>query len=195
MLIQMDIDGVLADLHTPWYDWYNYLWHDNLRAEDVKTWDLHKYVKPVCGTAVYDFLEYRYIYRDLVKPYPGALNFVNRLQSKHHVIFATSEVKTTGCGGRKWDWLKQWGFKVANADYVELSDKSLLTKDVAIDDRALYLKGAQTRVLFAQPWNHYDTWGKDFDYRINWEDVPRMCDTIDWIGENDYVQELHLPKV
>ena len=180
MIIQMDIDGVLADLHTPWLAWYNYMWNDHLTVADIHSWDIQKYVKPACGTSIFDYLDFRWRYRDEVEPYPYAKEFVERLQQRHRVVFVTREVMTLGCPGRKFDWLKQHGFTVAQEDYVECHDKSLIMKDVAIDDNPEYLKGARIRMLFDQPWNRSALPLYQYDFRI---DASILSDVIDYLNK------------
>ena len=71
MIILLDMDGTVYNLQTPWLQWYNHLYNDNLTDEKVVTWDLHDHVVPVCGTHVYDFLKIPGVFFNLAM-YPYA---------------------------------------------------------------------------------------------------------------------------
>lgn len=51
MKIGIDLDNVLNNLNQEWIKLYNNDYDDNLAIEDIKDWNLHKYVK--CGKGIY----------------------------------------------------------------------------------------------------------------------------------------------
>lgn len=150
MLIYVDVDGVVADLVTPWLAAYNQDYGDNLTPADIKGWNIDKYVK--CSYAIYDYLSPA-LYAS-VEPIPGALAGVAYLRNLgHRVIFATTPTERTL--GVKYHWLADMGFEPTTRDYIEVGDKSLLNpRGWLIDDGIHNLEAYQGQgVLFEQPWN------------------------------------------
>lgn len=180
MNIFVDVDGVCADLITPWLAWYNETWDDSLKPEDITEWRLEPFVKKECGKQIEEFLLKDFIYNS-VKPIPGALEGIRMLREKgHRVIFATSE--TIGMGGRKLSWLIDNYFLDQDIgqryfdDYIEVHDKGLLAGHVLIDDNPdniMAFKGID--LLFDQPWNRNFRW----TWRAKgWKTVARKIDSL-----------------
>ncbi|MCJ7984909.1 hypothetical protein MUB16_14170 [Priestia sp. OVL9] len=44
---------------TDWHNQYNKDYCDSLSVEKLKCWESEKYVKPECGTKIYDYLDQR----------------------------------------------------------------------------------------------------------------------------------------
>jgi 5'(3')-deoxyribonucleotidase len=159
-IVAFDVDGVVADLHTPWLKRYNKEYKDNLQAKDITHWEMQKFVKSQC-TNICKYLDPT-IYSEVL-PIPGALKAVNIARKEgHRVIFVTSVL--TIQAGMKFTWLNEHGFDVQRHDYVEAKDKSLIKADLLIDDYEGNLETFDgSRALFSQPWNQHIN---DF-YRIN----------------------------
>jgi 5'-nucleotidase len=159
--IACDVDGVVADLHSEWVRRYNLLYYDNLTSDDVKSWEIDKYVKPQCGLKVYDILKQPDLY-EAVSPIPGALEGINALREDGwRVVFVTST--NLHQNGAKLRWLERHGFLalkygVSSQDYVETVDKSLIVADVMIDDYQENLRSFNgRRILFTQSHNLAET--------------------------------------
>lgn len=174
-IIACDIDGVVADLHTSWLQAYNNDYGDNLKSEDVNKWELHEFVKPLCGYNIYKYLNDPSLY-DNTEPVEGALTGVEALRSEgFRVVFVTST--NLHASGRKLKWLEKHGFLtlkhgVQSPDYVEMVDKSLIRADVMIDDYPVNLEGFNgLEVLFSQPWNRTC---QKFPRVAKWRDVPGL---------------------
>ena len=125
----------------------------------------------------YQFLEDQHSYLkdpkiyDPVMPTTGALEGVNALRElNYRVLFATS--CPVEVAGRKFYWLKQYGFIKKERDYIEIRDKSLLKGDFMIDDN---YDNCNTfsgyGYLMKAPWNIKYNW----HYRANdWEDFIKI---------------------
>lgn len=154
MIIICDVDGVVADLHTPWLQRYNEMSGDSLTVDKIVTWHISDYVKPEYRSRMFDILREPDLYKD-VKPIPGALEAIQYLRTLHRVVFATSCVK--GMADQKWEWLEANGAlprRYSHKDLVVTTDKALIQGDVIIDDsmeHCLAFNGGA--VLFDQPWN------------------------------------------
>lgn len=136
MIVAVDVDGPIADLHTAWINRYNKDYKDGLVERDITTWDIHKYVKPECGHKIYDYLRMPDIYDD-VKVSFGAKEGVEFLkQHGCRVVYLTAA--PTGFSDAKQHWLVREGFldksKYTHEDLVVAKDKSLIRAQVLIDD-------------------------------------------------------------
>jgi 5'(3')-deoxyribonucleotidase len=153
-IIGMDVDGVCADLLSVWLYRYNKDYSDGLKLSNILDWNLHQFVKPECGTRMYNYIEDPTIY-DGVLPIEGAMRGVKFLRELgYRVVFVTSS--TVGCSGRKYKWLKDFGFiEEGNLkDYVEMVDKSLINSDYLVDDYTVNIESFKgIGVLFSQPYN------------------------------------------
>ena len=172
-IVYVDVDEVCAQLHPVWLKHYNKDWDDNLKSEDVTDWAIEKFVKPECGVKIYDYIKNPSIYDEII-PNPGALEGVNRLRElKYRVLFPTSCGE--GISGRKFFWLKDWGFIQKIRDYIEISDKGLLLGDYMFDD---YYDNAVSFTGYAyllnKPHNLKQRWYRRVN---NWEEfIKKMED-------------------
>lgn len=157
MNLLIDIDGTVADLGTEWLGKYNLDYNDTLTNDDILNWNTHTFVKPECGTKIYDYLSLPDLY-DNVKPIPGALEVIGQLrQEGHRIIYVTS-----GLYPAKIEWLFKRGFMpdgyigwASSPDFVIAHDKSLIRGDLLVDDKPenVYDFNPDTSILFDQPWN------------------------------------------
>jgi len=173
-IIALDIDGVVADLHSPWVGRYNSDWNDVLKVSDINDWYIHQFCKPECGKRIYEYIEDPTIY-DETFPIVGSLITINALRESRpdfRFIYVTNS--TRGTMGRKYDWLLQHGFLSDLDDYVEMKDKSLVRADALLDDyQGNIIKFHGEKFLFDSPWN------KDFHHSsvirvFNWMDASVM---------------------
>jgi len=166
VIIALDIDGVVADLHSEWYRRYNEEYHDNLTRERVVTWNTHLYVKPECGKRIYDYLLDDDLYRS-VQPIRGAAGGVAALRRLGHTVFFT-----TACGyaggtmvDQKGEWLIRHGlvektYRRVPIEMVVVEDKCLVDADLLIDDRGETVaqwvnQKRRPAILFEYPHNQY----------------------------------------
>lgn len=155
--IAMDVDDVCAKLQEAWLAQYNKDWDDDLKSEDILTWEIEKYVKPQCNYQIFHYLDDPHLY-DKVQPYPGALDGVRKLRKMgYRVVFVTSCPIVTSA--RKFFWLKEHGFAPTEKDYDENRKKSRLNLPYMLDDRYENVKEfKQKGILFTRPWNKNYTW-------------------------------------
>jgi len=167
MNIIVDVDGVVADLHSVWLARYNHDWNDCLRIEEITEWELYKFVK--CGKLIYSYLELPDLY-DTVEPIPGALKGVEFLRTMgFRVVFVT-----TGNRDQKFNWLQKHKFLPPtewkdHPDYVCCKDKSLVRARIIIDDNVdTLIAHPAWHILYDQPWNRHAT---AIARAHNWQDV------------------------
>jgi 5'-nucleotidase len=169
-IIAFDVDDTVVDLMTPWLKCYNKDYNDNLTKEQITDWDLTKFVKPECGTKIYDYVKTTKIYKS-IKLVPGVKDVIDLLKSyKIRVIFITVVDYNTA----KIDCLKRLGVLDSSDDYVVAHDKSLVNFDYLIDDNGKIVEslGYDRAVLFDEPWNKsFTNYTFENERRImNWKD-------------------------
>jgi 5'(3')-deoxyribonucleotidase len=180
MLILVDVDGTVANLNTEWLRRYNLDYQDNLTPDDLKEWEMTKFVKPTCGAKIYDYLDSPDLY-DRVLPVPGSQMGVRLFRNwGHRVVFASAGV---GAASNKLHWLQEWGFYPGKhaQDFVSIYDKSLLRADFLIDDRDQNIVdfGDLRSILIDAPHNRTLQWQRRAE---SWEDVVQMVkETTDGI--------------
>lgn len=153
MKILVDTDGVLADTMTEWLRRYNNDYDDNLKVEQITEWATDKFVKPECGTKIYDYLYDRDLYNN-VFPIDGASSSVKWLKNHgHEVVFVTSGVQES-----KAVWLSNYGFTsgywMFAPELIVAHHKYHIKGDLIIDDNPKNCDEFGGRaILFNQPWN------------------------------------------
>lgn len=168
-IIGLDVDDVVLELVDSWLNKYNLIYNDNLNKKDIKDWNIGSYTK--CGEVEFQKLLTSDVY-DAIKPVEGALEGVYYLRKKGRVVFVTSNFGDVG--RPKMNALNRLGFDVTRKDFIEASDKSLITTHILIDDNYPNVVNAfGTGILFNQEWN------KKIDYspRVrDWSDIIRYAD-------------------
>lgn len=138
MIIACDVDGVIADLFAAWLAKYNKDYDDTLTADKITDWDVTKFVKPECGTKIYDYLRHGDLY-DEVPVIKGAQEGIDAFrEAGHRIVYVTTCVKEMT--DPKWHWLERNGFlpkgKHTQDDLVVAADKLLVDAQLLIDDRS-----------------------------------------------------------
>ena len=168
MKILCDIDDTILDLISVWLEVYNADYNDNLTKDDLTDWNIAEFVKPECGTKIFNYLDDPNL--DLyyaIDPATNSLEVINALKKeKNRVIYATRLDPFQ----RKYKWLLKHGFLTDTRDYVLAEDKQLIKSDIMIDDRWDYINNYNGifGILMNQPHN------KKYDYPLrayNWGDI------------------------
>lgn len=161
MIIGVDVDGVVADLHTEWIRRHNVDYDWKTRRDQLSSWDAESWpISPECGKRIYDYLRQPDLYQR-VPVIDGAQIAIRDLKKLgHRVVFVTSNAK--GMTDQKWDWLERFGFlevRYTHSDMVIAHDKALVKTDVLIDDKlSTVQKYPYPTILMDQPWNRSVHW-------------------------------------
>ena len=180
MIVAIDIDGPLANLHKEWYARYNQEYEDTLSVERVTDWALHKFVKPVCGLKIYDYLLDPTLYDD-VEVEEGAKEAVELLKQKGNRVIFVSSAPAGSCDP-KYRWMIREGFlsskQRSHEDLVFAYDKSLIRAAILIDDGPHNLEAFQgLSIAFDTPYNQVVK--KPRIYRMKgWKDLPELWEKI-----------------
>lgn len=126
LVIGLDVDGVLADLHAPWLRWANRRFGTDFSS--FPDWDA-----PTrwWGSAAFDFFTADLYER--IWPIRGAIETVTLLRAMGHSLrFVTHCLRQTEPG--KKQWLLGHGFLHGDTEFVATSDKSRVPVDILVDD-------------------------------------------------------------
>lgn len=187
MKIFCDVDGVVADLHTPWLKRYSERSGNQLVQENVTSFHISEFVPPEWKQPLFDILREPDLYLE-VQPIPDALAAIKALRaSQHRVVFTTSCVK--GMADQKWEWLETHEFlprRYSHKDFVTLTDKSLLFGDLIIDDKFEHCEDfIPMSILFDQPWNRGESLlGMDKSHirrAKGWQEVITLIGGAPWL--------------
>lgn len=90
-----DLDSIIANLMEPWLAWYNQQFDDNLTFDKLVTYNIEDYVKPECGTRIFDFFRDKSRYAN-VPIYAGAAEGLLKLhQAGVDIVIATATAGST----------------------------------------------------------------------------------------------------
>ncbi len=178
MIIGVDVDSVVADLHSVWISRYNKDYNDNLSLEgtEITDWDTSKFVKRECGVKIYDYLKDPTLYDDIL-PVEDSLDIIDQIKEDFNsrIIYITSTpIETPGV---KFNWLVRHGFLKEKElhNYYECRDKSLIACDILLDDRYENARDAfNLGVLFTRPWN------KKYDYKYRVKDWLQFYNNLEY---------------
>ena len=157
MRIGIDQDWVLAKLTKKWLEYYNAIFDDNLKAEDLKSWAIKDYVKPEAKNFILKILDIPGFYRDL-EVTKDSQRVLKMLQEQGHELFIVTDPFTKMSMQSKHEWLQENFPFIKKENYVFTSRKDLLDLDVLIDDgvhNCESFKGMS--LLFDTPYNTEQT--------------------------------------
>ena len=166
------MDQTVCDFLTPLCEKYNTLYDTNIKLEDITNWDL---------SCCMDFPKARQIYNTEgffinLKPYPNAVEVLQKLNEKHNIVIATKpETKTVAF--EKYTWIEK-NLPFIKFDNITMTNyKYTMDFDILIDDNIEYLKAFKgIRICYDQIFNRE----YKCDYRVRgWENVEWTIKFID----------------
>lgn len=162
--IGIDLDSVLNNLHEEWLRRYNEDYNDNLTPKDIKSFDIHKYVK--CGMQIHKYLNEVGFFRNL-KPMPHAQEITKKLIRYYDVYVVTATSPNNAL--EKSLWLREH-FPHLNIDKLILSkDKSIINIDLLIDDAVHNIINFPNQALvFDHAWNRNIS---GYERVYNWQQI------------------------
>lgn len=171
-IIAIDVDWVLAKLTQKWVNYYNTIFDDDLKIEEIKTWNIIEHVKPEAKDFMINFLNLHKFYRDL-DVVSDSQRVLKKL-SKHNEIFFVTDPFTRMSFKSKYDWLEEHFPFIPTENYVFVSNKSIIKADFLIDDGVHNLENfSGYSILYDAPYNR----DEDRFYRVkNWQDIEHLFD-------------------
>lgn len=150
-VLLFDLDGICADLMTKWLSVYNRDWNDDLRPDEILSWDWDRYVKPECGTRIYHYLNRPGFFLDL-KPLPGCQESLGRLADICELVVVTASPKEAS--GDKLRWVQRNLPMVPKGNVVITYRKDLVRGDFMFDDAPRNLRNHPAeRIMLDYPYN------------------------------------------
>jgi 5'(3')-deoxyribonucleotidase len=171
IIVGLDVDGLLLDIHSPWLAKYNRLSGDHLRVEDITDWDITRFVRPGWEGLI-EGLRTPDLY-DLCRPVAGARQGVEALLDRGYRLVVITH-----------DYPSHLGTKVAAlGEFFPSLRRIVFAKekwatvpgiDLLIDD------GAHNRpsILLNQPWNLRAKLGPGQVRANAWGDIPHLVEAI-----------------
>lgn len=175
----VDVDGVVADLHSEWIGRYNHDYYDNVRVSDIDTWDMRDHVKPEAKATILKYLQVPGLY-DTVQPIHGALEGVFLLRQMGYKVVFVSACPINGMD-MKVNWLVRHGFMPADdmmqTGFIAACDKNMIRADYLLDDNlATCINFHGRAIIFDQPWNQPPK-GRCLRLR-GWEFISLLIDKL-----------------
>jgi 5'-nucleotidase len=148
--IGLDVDECCASMLPVWLDYYNAVWDDDLRVEQITDWDLTKFSK--CGADIYKLLRIPGFY-DQVRPVAGYQQAVRHLRELGADVFYVSAC-VPGTMDMKLGWLQRHDPDFDWKRCIFAYEKALLRLDVLLDDAVHNLVGfGGLSLLMDAPYN------------------------------------------
>lgn len=136
--ILVDMDGILTNLLKQWLDSYNQEYNDNVKPEDITTWDMHEHVKPSVGKGIYR-IPSRPGYFDKTPPLPGAIAGFLALQKAGHDVLVCSSPYNADSARAKHEWCRRH-LGTKTSEVILTHKKHWIDCDVIIDDKPATIK-------------------------------------------------------
>ncbi|TLS35867.1 5' nucleotidase, NT5C type [Pseudalkalibacillus caeni] len=150
----IDMDSVICDLMTEWHRRYNKDFDDDLSVERLSCWDSEKYVKPECGSKIYDYLDEPGLFLTL-EPYPHAIEVLERLHKKYDILIVTSS--RTYAYTEKEKWVEKHLPFIGKQNLIFSHRKEMIQGDLLFDDAPhnlrAFKKTGRTAVAMDYPYN------------------------------------------
>ena len=143
--ILVDLDGICADLFTPWLEQYNNLFRSGkapVKIEDITDLDILK-TKNVNGH-IYKVIDGKTtpnFFRTL-KPLDGAIDAIKAIKkADHNLVILSAPSKDINSWSDKIYWIREnLGIK-SNKNIILTSSKHMVSGDVLIDDNPKNIAG------------------------------------------------------
>lgn len=172
MIIGVDIDGVIRDIHTPTLQWWEEQSGIKKTLDDIKGWNIATWLG--VNPDEHDWFYKAWFSEQSIflwsKPIPGAIAGLRKLSEENEILLITSQHGATKLMTVKWvmDHIAAEGYDAI----ILTSNKDLIKTDVLIDDAPHNLLGhpAGIKLLYDQPWNRKETL---YERVIGWDDILR----------------------
>lgn len=170
-ILLFDMDDTIANFVDEWLSVYNNHYQDNLKKEQLLSWDVQHYTKDYCGAQIYDLLKHPGLYLHYPKPFPGAVDVLQELSDTYEIVLVSASprghangeahchkyCKTSNPADDKRKWVEKYLPFVQQKNIVFTSSKYLVTGSLLFDDAPHNLEEfhslGRVTVCMNQPWN------------------------------------------
>lgn len=166
--IGVDQDWVLAKLTEKWVNYYNTIFNDDLKIEDIKSWNISDFVKEEAKPYMLNILNIHKFYRDLI-PTSDSQRVLEKLSNNGYEIFIVTDPFTRMSFKSKYDWLKENYPFIPAKNFIFTGNKSAIGLDILIDDGVHNCESFQgIPLLYEAPYNETE---KRFFKVKNWQNI------------------------
>lgn len=170
-VIGIDLDDVLWDLLQAWINRYNEITDDDVKVEDVKSWDVSKYTSKCSKEMLFYILEQNDFWES-VNPRPNSPRYLKQLIDDGYdvVIVTASHYKNLNHKMERFFEL----FPFINKEQVIVTHrKQMIDMDILVDDNPANLSDSSyIKVLFDTPHNKWLNEREIGAIRLsNWEEI------------------------
>jgi 5'(3')-deoxyribonucleotidase len=166
-MIALDLDSTLNNLLEVWLRFYNDDHQDNIKPENILTWDTHQYVK--IGKKIYSYLNNPLVYQACT-PLPRSQDVVKELHTKYGCVIVSACAR--GTHDAKKDWCVE---HFPGVPFIATHSKECIRAALIIDDKIETLQSFPgAGICFNQPYNQEWT-----GLRVkHWFEVPSLVESI-----------------
>lgn len=165
--IIVDQDWVLAKLTKKWLYHYNLEHDDNLKIDDITSWDISSLVKPSAKKEMLEYLKREGFYRDL-EVVQDSKEVLSEL-SNHFELFIATDPFGQYSLKDKYEWLLEHFSFIKKENFIFAGNKSIINGEYMIDDGVHNLEGfCGKKLLFDAPYNRDE---KRFKRVRNWMEI------------------------
>lgn len=158
--ILIDLDSTLVDLTSKWLPLYNSKYGDNLKENDINSWDVSKCAKE--GKLVYEVLNEPGFFKTL-DPFPGAIDFIEDLNDtgNYNILIATHPVTNPQSWSDKYEWYLEYLGFLGKDNFAALKQKELIKSDIYFDDNPGFIRACRNNWpdSFIMTWKY--GWNKE----------------------------------
>lgn len=198
LVLFQDMDGPLVDLHAPWFDMYNKDYGDDLSANKITEWGVHKFVKFECGMRIYKYLQTPGLFSS-AKPVPGAIDALKELHNSGDVdiYFLTDPLDIGSAYQEKIEWVRRYLPFIEGRRVIASPVKHLFKGHILHDDCGDHLTNFDgIRIAWDAPYNR----GITVDYRLDqpssrerWEFFVQVVKGL--LSNEDYPRNYIVPSL
>jgi 5'-nucleotidase len=175
----IDLDDTCNCLVEHWVDTYNNEYNDTLKKEDIKDWNIAKYVKPGCDKTIYKMLTRPEFFLNLnIKP--NTYEVTKWLLEKVDLYIVTAYHYKT-CKD-KVKWIIKYLPHIPKENIIFCNNKGLLKLDYLLDDGIHNISDFYNTnpdgvgVIFNEPWN--ENLEKNYPRVKDWLEVKKFFEVI-----------------
>jgi len=170
-IIGIDLDEVIWGLTEAWLQRHNEITGDDVKVEDVKSWDITQYIKKGGRTELFYILEQKDFWQT-VKPAAKSAEYLQRLMDDGYLIYIVTASSYRTVSPKLRHFFNLFPF-IKQGQVIIAEEKQMIDLDLLVDDNPANLCGGRfNRVLFDAHHNRWCDEEKINAVRIkNWDEL------------------------
>lgn len=152
LVIGVDLDDVLWDFAPAWVKRYNEVFDDNVKPENIRSWNITQYLTKATPFMIFYLLEEKSFWKD-IQPKEDSQDIMQELIDEGHKVYIVTSTSYKTLPYKFERLFKLYPFIEEN-QVIIIKEKQMLDLDVLCDDYQNNLIGAQySKLLFDAPYN------------------------------------------